>query len=303
MLSRKQEVSNNLKKLSRIKTAMQMVYNANQNIIATLAWENRHLQRNMRDLQFIDDMYRSFPTEKLADIPDATYAAFLDPLNSVVNTGSSYIDLEKKRKRILANINEFESSLSSSTAAFAVASGATAGTFLTLGSTVTFDNSNIESIIQAYLADVKVDEDIAYIQKQLPTITPDISKEFEHFLKNYYASQPDEDKYQELIGCRSLFYQRFIYSIAEERGIKTPKCSRCDQIKSFIYGSNTAFDPDVDTSIAVGKNLWDELSKQSTTGYSVKMGNVSSVYVQLVFNMTIITISTLLKQREIHYIP
>lgn len=301
MSDRRKEIADNLAKLSLIEDALQEMYRNNQETIQSLSWQNRRITGSIRDVRFAKYMYGSLTDAELDSIPKATFPGLMAPLTNLLAAGDGYRQLKDRTTWVHDNVSEIASSVSAFSAVIYASTGDTATNIMDLDPFVT--TVRFASAITKYLEEVRVDEELVYIKTEVAKLDPRLSDEFQHFLDNYFASEPSMSKYQELIGSRSLFFQRAIFSDAEKRGISAPTHSRREQIEAFVYGGSIARDPSIAAALSVGENLWKELSSQDVGGMSVKTGNVTPAYVQLIFNKTIIVFSTLLKQRELHYAP
>lgn len=303
MSERKEDIQRNLEKLSKVETALEEIYKANQDTIRSLSWYNSRIIGNMHAISFAQKLYGSFSESEIDNIPDAAYPIFVRPLENLVAAGRTYEKIRDDMIQIHDGINELCGPFSSSSGLVSIASGSTATSIYSLSGSVSFDQSRITKIVKEFLAEIKIDDDISYIRGQLPRIQPDISEDFQHFIDNYFASGLSPSKFQELIGCRSLLFFKFIFAVADSFGVSRPTRTRREQIATFVYGNNPNIDQSVEDIVDATKELWDELSDQDPSGYSVKMGNVTPEYVELIFNKVIIVFSTLLKQREIHFRP
>lgn len=301
MSTRKEDISENLEKLERIEKALEELRQHNEETIQALAWQDRRITGSIRDIRFARYVYGTFTESELQGMPEATFAIFVSPLNRIVSAGSIYIEPNDKPMWIREKTDELTSSVSSMSGLTSIATGDTAANIMNLAPVVGIDPTRFSSAIERYLSETKVDEDLGYIKSELSKLDTAAADDFQHFLDNYFSSQPNDSKYQELIGSRSLFFQKTIFGFADKRGISAPSRSRRDQIEAFVYGNNPARDPSADATVDTARDLWTELSSQDSSGLSVKMGKVTSEYVQLTFNKMIIVISTLLKQRELHF--
>jgi len=266
-----------------------------------LAWQNRRITGSIRDIRFARSVYGAFIESELERIPESTFAIFVSPLERIVSVGSIYIEPSDKPIWVREKTDEITGNVSSMSGLTSIATGDTAANIMNLAPMVEIDATRFSSLIEEYLSETKVDEDLGYIESELLKLDADAADDFQHFLDNYFSSEPNDSKYQELIGSRSLFFQKTIFRFAENQGIFAPPSSRRDQMETFVYGNNPARDPSANATIDTAKDLWKELSSQDSSGLSVKIGNVTPEYVQLTFNKIIIVISMLLKQRELHF--
>jgi len=154
--------------------------------------------------------------------------------------------------------------------------------------------------LNRYLDSIHLNEELEYIKQRLPKLEPDVSKDFDHFLQNYYASTQSNLKYQELIGFRSLFFLKLIDGFADiqyvPQSANEERLTRKSRILFFVSGQRISNDEQLKTLADTATTLWDNLSNQDSTSMSVKMGNVTSNYVSLLFHEAIIVVSSLIQQ-------
>jgi hypothetical protein len=160
---------------------------------------------------------------------------------------------------------------------------------------------NSKSISAKYQQEDELEVNIKYIKTELPNITPNIIEEFEAFVRKFRSTKPAEEKYLDLIGCRSMFFYKLIFKNA--RIIAGPNQARRDAVQIFASGGkplDTADEPIINRI----KDLWDELSGQdnSSAPNSVKLGDVTLDYNERLFRRVVSDITALLKLRN-KYIP
>jgi len=112
-----------------------------------------------------------------------------------------------------------------------------------------------------------------------------------------YTIGETETKYLDFMGLRSMLFLRLIFGFSEKRyGTK----GRKEQIKKFVFG-NTHYNSNADPIINNAKKLWNELSRQDMIGNSVKLGQVSRHYIEVLFPRIIGIMASLLRLRERYF--
>ena len=91
-----------------------------------------------------------------------------------------------------------------------------------------------ESIVKEYDPGEDFNEQIDYIKTQLPSITPDISSDFDNFIKNFLSNDSNDTKYQELIGFRSSLILKVIFPFSEKKFGKNKSVNRKLDIERFV---------------------------------------------------------------------
>ncbi len=303
MLDRKEIIHRNLEKLRIIKIALEELLRISQSTIKSLSWYNKRITGNKQDFSFAERLYGSISEDDIEHIPESVFPIFINPLQKLVSLGNDYQDIKDHLQSIHDKMGALSGPIASSTSLVSNATGYTAANIVSLGSQVSFTSIDVNQLVKEYLSQKEVNDEIEYIKLQLPKIVPDISADYLHFLENYYGSEPSAAKFQELIGCRSMIYFKLIYPIAEIYGASRPASTRRQQIAKFVYGRTTAIDTSAEKTIDMTKELWDDLSDQDPSGQSVKTGNVTPEYIEIMFNKVITTLFTLLRQRELLFVP
>ena len=91
---------------------------------------------------------------------------------------------------------------------------------------------------------------------------------------------------------------KLIDGFVARRGF-TDTTPRRGRILVFAVSQPTSDDQHANQLADAAMSLWKDLSNQDATALSVKMGNVTSEYVNLLFNNAIIVASALLRQNEL----
>jgi hypothetical protein len=210
---------------------------------------------------------------------------YLDMLK--INFGLIY---EEDRKDF-SNLINLQNMASSSTAITTV-----------IATSINFTKDNDKLYDYDYFKNIsKLDDKIQYLKEQIKIIKCDVLADFEHFLNMYYSSKPDKYSYIELIGCRSLLFFKFIFFISELLGNKNTK-DRKSQIATFVFGKNN-YNNIADVAIQSTYDLYGELSNQDKdiNKNSIKLGNISTEYSEVIFIKIINTLFSLIKLRETFY--
>jgi hypothetical protein len=156
---------------------------------------------------------------------------------------------------------------------------------IVLGRQDIFNDSHISRIN----ADVYRQRNISYIKEYLGENFSLIKKEFDEWLAKFDGIGSHISKYQEFIGLRTLFFYKLIFDGSVNKGRKA-------QIEEFVTGGmilSSLDRPIVDNT----HELYRELSQDDREN-SVKMGRISELYVQELFDRVLITIANLFKLRE-----
>ena len=116
--------------------------------------------------------------------------------------------------------------------------------------------------------------------------------DFEYLVSKINLFAVSKKQYQDIIGARSLFFFNFIFN--------NQGSNKRDQIIQFAFG-NTVYNSNADTVIDQTMNLWRELSSQDPGNPSVKIGNVSALYISNILTKMFATITSLLKLRDSYH--
>lgn len=155
-----------------------------------------------------------------------------------------------------------------------------------------------QEVLNKYKEKISLDNDIEFIKSQLIRITPNISDDFNRFIKLYYSFVTTNSSYLEFIGLRSMFFLKLVFPFSKlNYSIEHP---RKEAIKKFIFGSNAVL-PVSTPIINNANNLYKELSQQDGSFESVKLGNTSTAYIEDLFVRIVETFASILKLREKHF--
>jgi hypothetical protein len=254
----------------------------------------RQLEGLVDKFKFTHSLYGTVPKEEIRSFNNVTYQEFIGPLTDISTPGLSAIHIrdESRAKYTQSNNHTIILTAVNTTGANAVAGGEA----ISRRNPQWFPNH--EETIQRYKRVDDLEKNIAYIKLQLPGITPDISDDFDAFVKKYYAFRVDTTKYQDPIGARTMFFFKLVFDFSEKSfGVTS---SREDQIRKFVFGNSPSI-PSAEPLIQDAKNLWKELSSQDSTGESVKMGKVTVEYVERLFRRLIGVMASLLQLREAYF--
>jgi len=254
----------------------------------------RQLEGLVDKFKFTQGLYGSVPKEEIRYLDNVTYQEFIGPLTDISTPGLSAIHIRDESRAKYAQSSNHTIILTAvnTTGANAVIGGEA----ISRGNPHLFPNH--EEVIQRYKRVDETEKYIAYIKLQLPGITPNISDDFDAFVKKYYAFKVDTTKYQDLIGARTMFFFKLVFDFSEKNFGVT--CSREDQIRKFVFGNSPSI-PSAEPLIQDAKNLWKELSSQDSTGESVKMGKVTVENIERLFRRLIGVMASLLQLREAYF--
>lgn len=286
----KEEFRKKMDALNDIEQDYEDILNENQQIIEKASNINQEIIKQKKYTHFFKSGYEKITDSDLDDLDETQYSDFISPLNIVCENSTTI----KKLKNDLKERNEeyaiFLSTASSSTSIASAGSAITASNALFL-----HPFSKTVWSVTEYKKIVEPEENIKYLKQELPKLNPDISADFNHFLNIYHSSQANKQKYQELIGARTMFFLKLICP-SGEKYLQSGEKTRKDKIYRFVFGNYTIIG--YDSIIDSAKKLWNELSDQEPiSGYSVKVGNVSSDYVEVLFNKILSIMASLVKLR------
>ena len=139
-------------------------------------------------------------------------------------------------------------------------------------------------------------DNIKYIRKELKKLNLSMLDDFEYLVLKLDLFPVSKEQYQDIIGARSSFFLNFIFNKQES----TESNRRRDQIIQFVFG-NTVYNNQADTVIDRTMDLWHELSSQDPENPSVKIGNVSALYISSILTNMFAIIASLLKLRHSYH--
>jgi len=300
MGNRKKEINNDLCKLQNIKQALEDLRTFGEESIQTLSWQNREISRNLNTVKFLTEVYGTPSEWRLDKLSDEEYLSFAQPLSNSIMHGTEFISLSDNIKSVRSHLNKFVAVPSGSSTAFTTSVVASTDSFVEVFPADSPEYDRMIDSLNRYLDSIHLNEELEYIKQRLPKLEPDVSKDFDHFLQNYYASTQSNLKYQELIGFRSLFFLKLIDGFADiqyvPQSANEERLTRKSRILFFVSGQRISNDEQLKTLADTATTLWDNLSNQDSTSMSVKMGNVTSNYVSLLFHEAIIVVSSLIQQ-------
>jgi hypothetical protein len=254
--------------------------------------ENIRLLKNLGDkYSFLSEMYNDATTEIADSLPIRDYLRFVSPLRDVRPVGVSAVCIRDESRRNLSDSSRHYTVIN--TAGTTASSAASGLVLFSRENPQWFPNS--ERIIDEFKPRDELAEQIEYIRSQLPKITLDIRRDFNAFIDGFYLSTPDETKYQELIGGRSMFFIKLIDGFVEKQFGRVEK--RKDRIAKFVFG-NTQPTKEGEAYIDSAKALWDDLSSQDREAESVKTGKASAAYIEVLFRRMIAVMASLLRLRQ-----
>ncbi len=296
MNNRFDEVKEHLRKLSIIKEALQALIHFNEEAISSLSWQNRFLGNSLISTSFAIDLYGSLVEPKVNEMSETDFRGMMNPLSNMVRFGTTFITLHRT-KDVKSYLQTFEATASGGSAVFSASVADSTVNFIGFTHPQEPERARIQGLLETYFSQLKPEEDIRYIEERLPKILPNVAEDFKHFLANYYASKQNELKYQELIAFRTIFFMKLVEEFAKLHGCPD-SVSRKEKITFFAFKSSKTTDPNAEKIAEAAFSLWKTLSTQDSSALSVKMGNVTASYIDLLFHNVLIVAATLLRQNE-----
>jgi len=246
--------------------------------------------------RYLGDMYNDAPDFEIENMPHEKYVVFKVPLESIVISGESAIPLNEHARAakeqwreqydVCASMNTIASSAATSASQFSI----TEKNWFPDGQNITHGYKIID----------ETNDHIEMIKSALAKDFPDIAKDFNAFLLKFRSIQTSDTQYQDLIGIRSTFFFKMIYDFAEQN--YGSGMSRKKQIEKFVFGTAPII-ASADPLINECFSIYQELSSQDSSGNSVKMGNVSTTYIQTMFRRLIANIAAVLQLRSRNFKP
>jgi hypothetical protein len=301
MASRKDDISEYLRKLRLIRDALEQLRRIHSDAIASLSWLNQVIDRNLNDISFLLKLFEPLGDSAVDRIPAEEYPNLVSPLQNLVGYGSTYLTVRDQSKSVQDYLAKIIPIASQGSAIFASTTSASAANlFVSFSVSLPTEGERIRALLDRYLQQLRIEDEITYIKQRLPNLTPNVFDDFVHFLSNYYSSEGYALKYQELIGFRSLFFIKLVDGFAFSHGC-TNSTPRKDRIMVFSFSHMSGQDQTQDLMADSAMAVWKSLSKQDTAGMSAKMGNVTSEYVRLLFGESIVVAGALLRQNELSW--
>jgi len=241
---------------------------------------------------FVYEMFSNIPEENIIKMSPDEYVPLMGIIDDAIASGSLISPMEDDIRRSYTQSQEQLNICASMNTSYGTAAS---GAFhIGILNPTWFPNQM--KIKDTYKMEDSLYEEIDNIRKKLDSLFPDIRNDFESFISKFLSSPVDETKYQELIGSRSMFYFKMIYETTEKKFGKQK--SRRDSIERFVFGNSkpiAAVQPLIDRCF----DLWKELSGQNAN--SVKKGNVSPNYIELLFRRLIGGMESILDLRSRYY--
>lgn len=245
---------------------------------------------------YLRDMYDNVLEIEIENMNSEKYATFKMPIESMVFSGEAAIsinnDVHISRKQwadhcdVCASLNTIASSASTSLAYFV---GAEKNWF-----------PDGQNITQAYKIKDETNDHIEMIKSELAKTFPDIANDFDAFLKKFRSFPASEAQYQDLIGLRSTFFFKMIFNYAENN--YGAGLNRKQMIEKFVFGKAPVI-TSAESLIKECLNIYRELSDQDSSGNSVKLGKVSTTYIETMFRRLIANIVAILQLRSGNFKP
>lgn len=288
----RKDLQEKLKRVEEIRTASAESIELKQKTIQQEAQNISKLQKIERDSGLIIDLYSNKSEDQFNHVSDESYSMFTQPITDLVASGTLVEQVRDYSRTNYADVqSQFPvlSAVGSTTSSAASTAGIIAVSF-----TQFFTDG--QDVITRYQPEDQLDEDIDYINSQLPSIHPNVTEDFEHFIAKYRIFERSKSDYQDLIGIRSTFFFGLMFEFSKTNyAVEHP---RKEAIKKFVFGS-TPYDSSTEGLIENAKNLYRELSIQdASTGMSVKVGNITPQYAEGMFRRIISVMASLLKLRS-----
>lgn len=294
MSSRRQEIADGLSRLATLKHELQKLLSGGQSAIRVLSEGNRHLTRNIQELDSAEQLYIVIRETNLEGLPQTNYDGLVSPLWAIIADSGELTAFDERTNDAWLFAEEFAIAAGSTSTTLSGSVGDTVGRLfcdLDIPETTRF---KIGSILNEHNETIDVDHDIDYIKSELPKLEPDVSDDFTQCVRNYYAHGAWEQKYMELMSYRTLFYLKLVEPMA--RAVARPS-SRREQIHLFLCAHSACEDPHARRIATAAYDLWCELSNQKPDALSAKMGFVTQPYVEMMFARAIVTMANALRCR------
>jgi len=245
---------------------------------------------------YLRDMYDNVPEIEVINMSDEKYATFKIPLESMVSSGEAVllineqVHASKKQWYGHYNVCASLSTIASSAATSAACFCDTEKTWFPNGKNIT----------QAYKIIDETNDHIEIIKSELITGFSDIANDFDAFLKKFRSFPTGKTQYQDLIGLRSTFFFKMIFEFAGQH--YGSGMNRKQMIEKFVFGTAPVI-TSAESLIRECLNIYRELSDQDRSGNSVKLGKVSSTYIETMFRRLVANIAAILQLRSGNFKP
>jgi len=252
-----------------------------------------NLEIYKRNQEFMIDAYGNVPRNALESMDDAALERFSHGLVSASVSGEAAYRIHDETLGsdwLYGHHRDVSASLASLSA-----SDSTSVVFV-LGEEPQLC-PDLDEIARRHSIQDETNTHIESIRQHLKDMFPEICEDFDAFLLKFRAVAPDTSQYQDLSGARSMFFWKMIFGFSEQRYGVT---RRRRQIEKFVFGSGAPL-RDAEPIINSCYHLWCELSGQDSSGMSVKLGNVTSGYIQGLFRRFLASIASLLELRERYF--
>lgn len=246
--------------------------------------------------EYILKMYKDTPIDKVQNMSDEEYSAFIKPLDSTNVSGEASVYIYRESQQI-SQLSEQHYNTATS---LNTISSADTSSIYTISIAFPEWFPDREKITQEYKIKDEVDKHIDYIGNQLQKYFSAIKDDFDAFIKKFRAFPLNASQYLDLIGARSLFFLKLIFDFSKQS--YSLEYSRLDAIKKFVFGSSQPL-PSDEPLLKVCYDLYKEMSDQDGSGMSVKMGVATDVYVDGLFRRLIGTMAAILELRENYFKP
>ena len=219
------------------------------------------------------DLYDNIREDKLDEMDDEEYNSIIDVGNYAASSSATY-------NALIENVESIELDNIKTTGTLdATASNLWSGNRILIDFSKNSSNyfEDAESIIKEYDPDDDFNKQIEFIMKQLPLISPDISNDFDNFIKQFLSTDSNETKYQELIGFRSSLFLKIIFPFSEKIFGKNKPTDRRLDIERFVCTGKALDAADVPIIIRA-YNLYKFLSTNIKEGKTTPRQNENTFY-------------------------
>lgn len=282
-------INSKLPKLDEEKELLEKSIKINQGTVIITGEHNEIVKRSLEQIFFIRDIYGNIDESELDKLTDSEFDELNKNIDLTLCPKQTYNDYFNASQNRYNDINGFTPILTSTGIA-------TIGTVTSECINFQKQNPNLfingAKILAAYNPKNELFDNIAYIRQELKKMNPSMLDDFEYLVSKINLFSVSKKTYQDIIGARSLFFFNFIFN--------NQGSSRRDQIIQFAFG-NTVYNSGADTVIDQTMDLWSELSSQDPENPSVKIGNVSILYISNILTKMFATITSLLKLRDSYH--
>lgn len=293
-MNKRVELQNNLKKLRSYRTDFKKAIEIKQKSVKRVSQSINKLENILNKCDYIINVYENASGSAILKMGKTEFENWMIPIASFTATASigsviysqSDVRFGEISKELLV-IQSTDGTADNSIKSIKLLSASNPASL-----------PNVNNIEYQYRIKDELDKNIEFLKIELRKITPDIEEDFESFVNKFYAFKTDVTKYQDLIGARSMFFNKFIFDYVEQTYGRQP--NRKKDIEKFVFGSAMPV-AIADAEITKSKDLYSKLSAQ--TGRSAKLGNLTLAEIEVQFRDIINTMASIIKLRNSYYQP